>query len=97
MDKPIILNPAKGTDQRKIKQLQGHGATIVDHFESQSKELFVVLKPSQKHNQAAYDLFLKKRSRQRGTWIYYSWNNTLIHILDKAEFRLLRTARNNPL
>lgn len=97
MDKPLILNPMIGSDQRKLKQLQGLGATVVDHFVSQSRELFVVLKPSQKHSQVAYDLFLKHRSRQLGTWIYYSWNNTLIHILDKAEFRLLRTARNNPL
>lgn len=97
MDKPLILNPSIGGDNHKLKQLQSLGATVIDHFESQSKELHVVLKPNQRHNQKAYDLFLKHRSTNQGTWIYYSWNNTLIHILDKAEFRLLRTARNNPL
>jgi hypothetical protein len=41
--------------------------------------------------------YANKPSWQLGSWVYYPWNNQLIHILAQDDFEALRTIRNRDL
>src|SRR5690606_38532120 len=38
--------------------------------------------------------FQGKPREEYGVWVYYPWNNRLVHILDQPEFSIVRTNRN---
>ena len=78
---------------------------VVDTFEQQLEELFLARNPKLKMNpaeakkQVANFLAQKKEKPllEQGKWIYFEWQNTLVHILDEADFFELRAARNQNL
>lgn len=71
---------------------------IIDTIESQLKELFELRDPASAWSEREYDLAVRARLGEHpesyGTWVYYPWKNTLVHLLDESEFREVRTNRN---
>lgn len=74
---------------------------IIDNYLDQIDELFTVTFPKHAENQNRKNLFIKKNYGETpsdtGNWIYFPWNNTIVHLLEKKQFQIVRTARNNPL
>ncbi len=74
----------------------------IDTIASQLRELVLCQNPSiAKSDPKVNELISEKlnsvdgKSDHYGVWVYYSWSNTLIHILDEKEFIEVRTNRNN--
>lgn len=86
-----------------MEALRGTSHIIIqDLIESQVYELMKIRHPQ--HPSSTNKEYLHARvneyiseyneSDQIGNWVYYNWNNRLIHILGKEEFTELRTNRN---
>lgn len=75
---------------------------ILDTYESQLKELFLIRNPSFKFKAFNTDLFKKfvkrhckgKKISECGIWWYFPWSKTLVHYLREPEHQEVRTARN---
>ncbi len=72
---------------------------VSDGLHAQLCELVRTLNPSTKFtsqelDEAAIDHLGNTPADQYGVWVYYPWNGNLVHLLDKAEFALVRTDRN---
>jgi molybdopterin/thiamine biosynthesis adenylyltransferase len=69
-----------------------------DNILSQIRELIKLRHPGTFSNELYQELlpeFLEFGSAKlTGTWVYYPWNNHLIHVLNEAEFIEVRTNRN---
>ena len=104
---PEIFDLKKLSQQRRLDSLikSKKLLNITDNFYEQEKELFEIQNPNlifSKAFTANFQKFLKKREKktpkkQRGKWIYFPWNGSLVHILEEKEFFLVRTARNQLL
>jgi molybdopterin/thiamine biosynthesis adenylyltransferase/nitroreductase len=75
------------------------GIKLLDEMEGQLRELIKCINPSRPIPPDQYpDLIQKHLKRQEmndyGVWVYYPWNNNLIHLLDEEEFVEVRTNRN---
>ena len=88
-------------DRSKLQDLVTNNGNIqvLDEIECQLTELIKALNPTEKLDQKqSEDLIashLNGVSREDyGVWVYYSWSNTLVHILDEQEFIFVRTVRN---
>lgn len=95
--KPLFLDLSKVADQQKVEQLlkDQPEVTIIDTYEQQLAELFVVEHPW---------LYLDPPKRavgkedwQMGVWAYLPWRNVLLHLLPDADYQRVRTARNRDL
>lgn len=102
--RPKILNPV--SDRTEIKKLRNNRCVhVVDTFDEQLKELFLVRHPKLRLNPREASIqvtkFLQlqqaKPLEEQGKWMYFQWNNTLVHILDEPDFFELRTSRNHNL
>ena len=101
---PQILDPKRQKAKIQVFQKNAH-IHIVDTFEGQLEELFLVRHPKLKMNpakaktQVAQFLALQKEKpfQEQGKWVYFPWNNTFVHILAENDFFELRTARNQNL
>jgi molybdopterin/thiamine biosynthesis adenylyltransferase len=92
---PIIYNPK--SDEREIKGLIKKGAQIIDEIESQIKELIKVKYPKENFDSNELKSRVQKittRPFYYGVWVYYPWNNQLLHLLPEDEFIIVRTSRN---
>ncbi len=104
-EKPIILNPTNKQDWVLIRRLRKKSCVrIIDDFVEQVRELFLSRNPDLKMDpRRAYRLsqdLIKKSARsleKTGNWIYFDWDQTLVHVLSKREYGELRTARNRNL
>ncbi len=103
-----ILDLTKATQKKKFQALvkKTPGLRIVDAFEDQLKELFLVRHPKLKFNpeeaKKQSTAFInsqkeKQRPEEQGRWIYFEWNNALVHILAEPDFFELRVSRNHNL
>jgi molybdopterin/thiamine biosynthesis adenylyltransferase len=78
---------------------------VVDDYEEQQLELFeinnpaLVFKEDFKGKFAQHLSFLKKDHElwQDGTWVFYPWRSTLVHVLNDKDYQEVRTARNKNL
>lgn len=78
---------------------------IINQIDDQLTELYNITHPEcilQKPNPAKiksyiHDFYKLKEKEKFGCWVYYPWNNHLIHILPEELHTLLRTARNRNL
>jgi tRNA A37 threonylcarbamoyladenosine dehydratase len=105
--KPVIFRLNARGDQEKLSSLLSNGkvAQVVDDFEEQHKELFGINNPSQVYTPdfpklfQNYYLALQAQAPlyQHGTWVFFSWLSTLVHLLDDADFQKVRTGRNKNL
>lgn len=100
MLKPIILK-AKSFNLKKFKS-QNKVKEIIDNFLSQLEDYFLINNPKYKFikdYKKDFEVFVKKYSKSQklekiGNWIYFPWNQKLIHILEEKHFFQTKTARN---
>jgi tRNA A37 threonylcarbamoyladenosine dehydratase/nitroreductase len=88
-------------DKLKLERLLEDNPHILihDEIESQLDELLKTKYPKNKPQPEALEKLKTEHighltKQEYGVWVYYSWNNTLIHLLDKEEFIEVRTNRN---
>lgn len=89
MIKPTILNLENVEDNKIYNRLKPK-AVIVDEIQEQFKELAVVKNPKLLLNPQPSTPNLRPST----VWIYYPWRNTLVHCLNKKDFKRLRISRN---
>jgi tRNA A37 threonylcarbamoyladenosine dehydratase/nitroreductase len=75
------------------------GIKIFDEIEIQLDELIKTKYPKNKPGPTELEKLKlehvgKLTKLEYGVWVYYPWNNSLIHLLDKEEFIEVRTNRN---
>ena len=99
--KPIILRLDNQADKATFKKLfEDSKITFVyDEIYGQLQELIKCYNPSVKIKQEEYPQLIDKHLagkniREYGVWVYYPWNQRLVHLLDKEEFVEVRTNRN---
>jgi molybdopterin/thiamine biosynthesis adenylyltransferase len=98
----IIPLPLSGSDVDVLDRIrQKPGIQIFNTIENQLKELVKCRNPKVKfkENPEIYQHLIEDYLRGRsidniGNWVYYPWNNTLIRLLEHAEFAEIRTNRN---
>lgn len=72
---------------------------VFSTIENQLKELIKINSPKQKFSEKELKKELNSWRKERGinfygTWVYYPWNQRLVHLLPKTDFIRLRTSRN---
>lgn len=98
---PTIFCPSNKKDWDEIVELRSSNFVItIDEIESQVTDLIKADYPeiqfSKKELEERTVNFFKDKERDLfGNWVFYSWKNTLVHILDKEDFIRIRTLRNN--
>ncbi|MDO8686812.1 MAG: ThiF family adenylyltransferase [Candidatus Berkelbacteria bacterium] len=81
------------------------GYKVVDTYKAQLRELFAINNPALFHSRDFEKLWQKyladtialKPLHETGTWVFYSWSNTIVHVLPEENFFRVRTARNRNL
>lgn len=98
---PVFFDLKNSSDQHKLQGLinNNHHINIYDEIECQVKELIKIRHPNKQFTTSEYDAkiadYYDDESKDKyGKWVYYSWSNKLVHILDEEEFIELRTSRN---
>jgi len=99
--KPVILRLDNPADQVTFKRLFDDAkiTSVFDEINGQLQELIKSQNPSIKIKLDEYpDLINKhlagKDINEYGVWVYYPWNQRLVHLLDEEEFAEVRTNRN---
>lgn len=106
--KPVFFDLSNKEDQDKLSELLDKNLliNIVDTYETQLEELFVLdnpwlnLNPPQKEKEFAKhreDHYGKRETHEAGNWVYLPWRHSLLHILDDNGFQQVRTGRNRNL
>ncbi len=96
--KPQIFKLTDPADQAKLLTMfeQGSIKEVVDNYGEQSGELALVNNPTLILDKMANSSVKEGASQiEDGNWIYYPWNEKLIHALPKDDYELLRLSRNN--
>ncbi len=91
--KPIILNSRSKKDRADLALIRRRRPYVVDEIEEQLKELEFVKNPKLLLDPSKLNLNRKVEI----IWVYYPWKNTLVHCLNKKDFKYLRTSRNQDL
>lgn len=103
---PLIFN-SKTHTKKQFKQFQETTEVIKIHdtYKFQLEELFEVENPNlllssefkKKQKEFLNSKLNENNDAIQGTWIYYSWDKSLIHILDEKDFYKVKTNRNKNL
>lgn len=98
---PLILKLNNHLDRTAFENLinSNAGIVILNEIEGQLRELIKSNNPSIKIKSDDYPALIIKHLKghdiyEYGAWVYYPWNNKLIHLLDEEEFVEVRTNRN---
>ncbi len=106
--KPRFFNLSDTDDRDGLSQLldQNSHTLVIDTYETQLKELFVLdnpwlnFEPPRKETEFTQyrdKHYGKNEPWQAGKWVYLPWRHTLLHVLDDAGFQQVRTGRNRNL
>lgn len=103
--KPLIFDPFNKKDFREIKELQKKASFVVDEIDDQMVELFQIRHPKSIFTKVMgsqlsdfKNLFYKEKDKQFfGSWVYYPWNNHIVHFLPEDLHTEVRTSRNRNL
>lgn len=101
LHKPIFYRIYNKADNEALTALLLHnqGIVVYDTLKAQLRELIktknptVTLTPEQYEQKIALHLS-GQPIEEYGVWVYYPWNQKLVHILDEEEFIDLRTSAN---
>lgn len=100
-DDPIIYRLSKELDVQALSLLleEHPECKVYDTLESQLKDLIKLENPTRKFTEEEYSVKIDEKlngmpPHEYGVWVYYPWNNKLIHMLDEEEFIRVRTVRN---
>ena len=98
---PIFLRLYKPSDKQDFNKLieEGKISFINDEIYGQLRELIKSQNPSIKIKDSDYEALISKHLQGKdiaeyGVWVYYPWNQRLVHLLDEDEFIEVRTNRN---
>lgn len=99
--KPIILKIDNSIDKLTFETLfkDSKISFVCDEIYGQLQELIKGHNPSIKIKQDEYPELINKHLagkdiQEYGVWVYYPWNQRLVHLLDEEEFVEVRTNRN---
>ncbi|MEU8002243.1 ThiF family adenylyltransferase [Catellatospora sp. NPDC049111] len=99
--RPELFRPGGEDDRRRFGQLlvSGRVREVCDTFTEQVTDLVATLHPPLKGDrdqlaQLSADYLGGVEPWRAGTWVFYPWSGRLVHLLDRDDFRLLRTDRN---
>lgn len=99
--KPILLRLENAEDMETFNKLfEDHQITFVcDEMHGQLQELIKCKNPALIISEEEYPELINKHLAGReiseyGVWVYYPWNQRLVHLLDKDEYIEVRTNRN---
>ncbi|MBK8500370.1 MAG: Rv1355c family protein [Flavobacteriales bacterium] len=99
--RPVLFRPAARQDRAALEDLLKREThlTVFDHLHGQLMELVKALDPSMKYSSEELDAAARSHlgttaSEDYGAWVHYPWSNRLVHLLDEAEFAMVRTDRN---
>ena len=101
--KPLILNLKKLRDKKIFLKLKkDRKIKLVDNYTEQLKELFAIKEPKKFFSENFEPEFNNnlntiKNVNEEGRWVYFSWLNSAVHILEEGDFFCVRTARNKLL
>ncbi len=96
----LVLNPKETKEAAKISALKKKPSLqIIDEIGIQVAELIKLQNPSERLSaedleRMAKDFFKGKNKDEYGSWVYYPWKNSLVHVLPEIDFVAVRTARN---
>lgn len=101
MLKPIIIKEGEKKELLDNLKNQNKIDHIFDHYSKQLEELFLVDNPSLRFDsdfdkKLSFYVLEKMKETEYivGTWVYYPWNKSLVHILNENDLYRLRTNRN---
>ncbi len=99
--KPFFFKLSNSVERQKLEQLIDNQPQIciLDEIQSQLQELIKLRYPKIKFSSDELERkiseYLENQPLEEyGVWVYYPWKNTLVHLLDEAEFVEVRTNRN---
>jgi molybdopterin/thiamine biosynthesis adenylyltransferase len=106
---PVIINMELESGAEQLKELVAKHSSldVIDNYAEQYAEL--LLSRNAHLYRANYDVqvasiqetleqhYGAKKAWQMGSWVFFPWNNQLIHILAQEDFENLRTIRNRDL
>lgn len=102
--RPVFFDLKKTKEAESFSKLLDSGkiVRVSDDYEEQLRELFSIENPDKiflPDFQELFQVYLKNITllSEHGTWVYYPWNGTAVHILDEEAFQKVRTARNKYL
>ncbi|MFT5185312.1 MAG: hypothetical protein ACI84C_002455, partial [Flavobacteriales bacterium] len=98
---PQFYRLCKDSDRQSLEKLlvDNPKIEVFDEIEGQLDELFKLRNPSKKFTEEEAQAGIIEHIgsisiEDYGVWVYYPWNNSLVHILDEEEFIESRTNRN---
>ncbi len=101
LHRPEFFRLSLPADRERLHELLKRAPALVVHDElhAQLAELVRALHPSVKFAKAdlaaaAQAHLGSVRDQDYGVWVHYPWAGRLVHLLDEAEFALVRTDRN---
>lgn len=99
--RPLIFRPMDPIDRVRLEDLLKTKPQLVVHdaLENQLAELVRCTHPDRRFTPSELQDAVKEHLNGRslgeyGVWVYYPWQGRLVHLLDDAEFALVRTDRN---
>jgi hypothetical protein len=99
--KPILLKLDNFNDKAIFNRLFEDAKVIAvcDELYGQLQELIKIKNPSITIPQEEFPIHINKHLagkdiQEYGVWVYYPWNQKLVHLLDEDEFIEVRTNRN---
>lgn len=98
--RPRIFRLNKSEDVSEFNDLIGNpDLVILDTLQRQLAELVAIRNPTRRFSDEEIkneinQILGEKGFHEYGVWVYYSWSNRLIHLVDEADFYELRTSRN---
>lgn len=98
--KPVFFRLQNADEETVFTNLlQNNAPQITDTIYSQLCELIAMQSPSVKFSADELQRNVAKHIgsislSKYGVWVYYPWNNCVVHLLDKEEFTEVRTNRN---
>lgn len=98
---PLILRLSNKADGKTFDALvqEGKVSFVYDEMYNQLQELVKSKVPSVKIKKEEYPELITRHLAGKdifeyGVWVYYPWNQKLVHLLDEEEFIEVRTNRN---
>ena len=98
---PLLFRMDSLSDKAELSNIvsSNHGIRIYDEIHVQLIELVKLRQPNKRLTLNEINLNIShhtngKEMEDFGVWVFYPWNNCLIHILDEKDFIEVRTNRN---
>jgi hypothetical protein len=104
---PIFFSLNEPSEKKAFEELRKTepAVLIIDTYLDQLKEYFFISNPHfafSPDREKEWETFHAEESAETpveslGTWVYFPWTRTLVHLLNKERFLTVRTARNRNL